>query len=99
MEALFRKHNRLLKVTSTKIVRKQMETINWEAPLIAVRGPRGVGKTTLMLQYIKLHYSAAAREVLYCTLDSVFFSSHNLLELAEEFYINGGKHLFFGRGA
>ncbi len=71
-----------------------MEKINWNAPLIAIRGPRGVGKTTLMLQYIKLNYALAARQVLYCTLDSVYFSSHSLLELTEDFYKNGGKHLF-----
>ena len=61
---------------------------------MAIRGPRGVGKTTLMLQYMKLHYEVYSREVLYCTLDSVYFSNHTLLELADVFVKNGGKHLF-----
>lgn len=94
MEALFAKQDRLLRLTSTAIVRVLMNQIHWDAQLIAVRGPRGVGKTTMLLQYIKLHYKAADRSVLYCTLDSFYFSEHSLLQLADEFYKHGGKHLF-----
>ena len=53
-----------------------------------------MGKTTLMLQYIKLNYPPGSRIALYCTLDSIYFSNHTLLELAEKFYLQGGKHLF-----
>lgn len=94
METLFAKQDRLLMLTSTEIVRTLMHRINWNAQLIAIRGPRGVGKTTLMLQYIKQHYEAYNREALYCTLDSVYFSNHTLLELVDTFYKHGGKHLF-----
>ncbi|WP_196065757.1 ATP-binding protein [Bacteroides cellulosilyticus] len=94
METLFAKQDRLLMLTSTEIVRTLMHRINWNAQLIAIRGPRGVGKTTLMLQYVKQHYEAYNREALYCTLDSVYFSNHTLLELVDTFYKHGGKHLF-----
>ena len=94
METLFAKQNRLLSLTSTKIVREIMNTINWDARLIAIRGARGVGKTTTMLQYIKLHYPAYSHEALYCSLDSVYFSNHSLITLGEDFYKSGGKHLF-----
>lgn len=94
METLFAKQDRLLALTSTNIVRKLMEQINWDAQLIAIKGARGVGKTTLMLQYIKLNYPQYSREVLYCSLDAVYFSNHNLLDLTDKFYKNGGKHLF-----
>lgn len=94
METLFAKQERLLRLTSTAIVRELMKQINWDAQLIAVRGPRGVGKTTMMLQYIKMNYKPADKTVLYCTLDSLYFSEHTLLQLADEFYKNGGKHLF-----
>ena len=94
METLFAKQDRLLMLTSTEIVRTLMHRINWNAQLIAIRGPRGVGKTTLMLQYIKQHYEVYNREALYCTLDSVYFSNHTLLELVDTFYKHGGKHLF-----
>lgn len=94
METLFAKQDRLLALTSTKIIRTLMSRINWDAQLISIKGPRGVGKTTLMLQYMKLHYKTYSREVLYCTLDSVYFSNHTLLELVDNFVKNGGKHLF-----
>lgn len=94
METLFIKQERLLAQTSTEIIREPMQRIHWNNRLIAIRGSRGVGKTTLMLQYIKLNYPAGSREVLYCTLDSIYFSNHTLLELAERFYLQGGKQLF-----
>ncbi|MBP7780976.1 MAG: AAA family ATPase [Paludibacteraceae bacterium] len=94
METLFARQDRLMKLTDTKIVRSAMRQINWDAPLLAIRGPRGVGKTTLMLQYIKLHYPAHTRKALYCSLDSLYFTSHRLLDLVDVFYKNGGVHLF-----
>lgn len=84
----------MLAQTSTDIVRELMNKIHWNNHLIAIRGSRGVGKTTLMLQYIKQNYSPGDRTVLYCTLDSIFFSNHTLLELTEKFYLQGGQHLF-----
>ena len=71
-----------------------MERIHWDNQLISIRGSRGVGKTTLMLQYIKLHYQPGSRKALYCSLDSFYFNNHSLLELAENFYLFGGRHLF-----
>lgn len=94
METLFAKQDRLLSLTSTEIIRTLMYQINWDAQLVAIKGPRGVGKTTLMLQYMKQHYEVYSREVFYCTLDSVYFSNHTLLELVDVFVKNGGKHLF-----
>ena len=94
METLFAKQDRLLSLTSTEIIRTLMYQINLYAQLVAIKGPRGVGKTTLMLQYMKQHYEVYSREVLYCTLDSVYFSNHTLLELVDVFVKNGGKHLF-----
>lgn len=94
MESLFIKQERLLAQTSTGIVRELMNKIHWNNRLIAIRGSRGVGKTTLMLQYIKLNYQPGSREVLYCTLDSIYFSNHTLLDFIDKFYLQGGKRLF-----
>lgn len=94
METLFAKQDRLISLVQTKIVRHQIQEINWEARLIAIRGARGVGKSTLMLQYIKMHYAQYSREVLYCTLDSIYFANHSLIDLADMFYKYGGRHLF-----
>ena len=81
-------------LTPTTIVRDFINHINWDKHLISIKGSRGVGKTTLMLQYIKLHYPPGSKTVLYCSLDSFYFSRYSLLELAEKFYLNGGRHLF-----
>ena len=71
------------------IVRETMNTINWESKLVAIRGSRGVGKTTLMRQYIRQKYGTSAGKALYCAMDSMYFSSHGLLDLAENFLIDG----------
>ncbi|MBR5069666.1 MAG: AAA family ATPase [Bacteroidales bacterium] len=94
MESLFKKHRILISQVSTKIIREMMNTVNWNQQLVAIRGSRGVGKTTLLRQYIKEHYGVNAGKALYCVLDSMYFTNHTLLELAENFYIMGGKHLF-----
>lgn len=94
MDTLINRYKRLLAATSTTYVRSLMDTIHWDARLVAIRGARGVGKTTLMLQYLKLHYADDTRSVLYASLDSAYFSRHTLSELVEQFYLRGGKHLF-----
>ena len=94
METLFAKHNKLIRQTSTKIVRFAMKEINWDARLICIQGSRGVGKSTLMKQFIKLHDEAYSGKWLYCSLDTVYFTTHSILELAEKFSLNGGQRLF-----
>lgn len=94
MDVLFKKHKLLISQVSMDIVREMMDVINWEKPLVAVRGSRGVGKTTLIRQYIKKIYGTNAGEALYCVMDSMYFTSHSLLDLAERFHLMGGKHLF-----
>ena len=94
MESLFKKHRTLISQTTTKIVREQMKSINWEKQLVSIRGSRGVGKTTLMRQYIKQKYGVNAGEALYCVMDSMYFTNHTLIDTAERFHMLGGKHLF-----
>ncbi len=94
MNSLFFKHDRLMELTPMKIVRQWAQTINWNARLLSIRGPKGVGKSTMMCQYIKQHYEYMDRQVLYVSCDNSYFSTHSLLDLAEQFYLSGGKHLF-----
>lgn len=94
METLFQKHRKLISQVDTTIVRECMQQIAWNKPLVSIRGSRGVGKTTLMRQYIKQTYGVSAGEALYCAVDSIYFATHSLLDLAERFHLNGGKHLF-----
>ena len=94
METLLKKHRILISQTNTGIVREIMKSVNWEKQLVSIRGSRGVGKTTLMRQYIKQKFGVNAGEALYCLMDSMYFASHTLMEVAERFHLMGGKHLF-----
>ena len=93
METLIRLNKRLIAHTDTKIVRQIMHEINWDSRLLSIRGARGTGKTTLMLQYLKINKIDYKRQ-LYITLDNSYFTQHTLLEFVEKFYQLGGKHLF-----
>lgn len=79
---------------SMDIIRDKINEISWEKPLVAIKGSRGVGKTTLIRQYIRKNYGVNAGECLYCVLDSIYFTNHTLIGLAERFHLMGGKHLF-----
>jgi len=94
METLYNKHRILISQANLDIVRDMMNTISWDRQLVAIRGSRGVGKTTLVRQYIKQRYGTNAGEALYCVMDSIYFTNHSLLDLAERFHMMGGKHLF-----
>ncbi len=95
MDVLFEKQDAMLRATSMKIVRGFMNQVNWSAPMLCIRGSRGVGKSTLLRQYIKQHFPSGSEQVLYCSMDWVYFSQHSMLEVAERFHKRGGKLLVF----
>ena len=94
MDSLFSKHDRYYAETSTEIVRECINEIDWDARLISIQGPKGVGKSTLIRQFIKLNYPPHSRKALYCSMDSLYFSSHSISELVESFVSLGGERLF-----
>jgi len=94
MEALFEKYQQKLRLTPINFVRSMMSEINWEARLIGIKGARGIGKTTLLLQYIKLKLSSELEQTLYVSLDNLWFSSYSVNDLAAEFVKKGGKYIF-----
>lgn len=81
-----------LELTPTDYVRYLHDKIEWKARLIAILGARGVGKSTLVLQHIKLYEDI--NTTLYVSADNIYFSTHTLLDLVHEFYNEGGKALF-----
>ena len=93
MDTLFRKSDRLLANTGIDIVREKMNEIHWNAKLITIVGAKGVGKSTLIKQYLKQNFKPGDRRVLYCSADTVDFSTRTLVGLAEEFAIRGGELL------
>ena len=94
MRQLFETFYQLIERTSTDFTRYLYHEIHWESRLIAITGARGTGKTTLMLQYIKEHYTPYSNEVLYVSLDNIWFTTHSLLDLADYFHKMGGNTLF-----
>ena len=93
MDSLFRKSDRLLANTQTEIIRDKMNEIHWNAQLVTIMGAKGVGKSTLIKQYLKQKYRLGDRRILYCSADTVDFSMRTLVGLAEEFSIRGGELL------
>lgn len=67
----------LLKGTNCTFLRYLHARIEWEDRLIGIFGSRGVGKTTLLLQHIKLKFEDS-REALYVNLDDFWFETHSL---------------------
>lgn len=92
MDKLYSSYNNAITRTDTHFVRYLHDKIHWNNELNLILGCRGVGKTTLMLQHIKLSKEQDCS--LYVTADNPYFSAHTLLEIAETFYKNGGKHLY-----
>lgn len=72
--------------------RYKYNEVNWDGRLTGIVGPRGVGKSTMLLQYIQEHRAEGLH--LYVTADSSYFSTHSLESLADEFVKDGGTHLY-----
>ena len=93
MEQLRKRHINLIKEQQTDFKRYLFHTLPWNERLIGIKGSRGVGKTTLMLQYIKETYNNSDK-VLYISLDNLFFAENSLINFVDEFVSKGGEHLF-----
>jgi uncharacterized protein len=94
METLIEKFHQRLTWVETRFVRGLMDEISWDTRLIGIKGPRGVGKTTLLLQHIKLHLKDELDATLYVSLDNIWFNNHLLSDLVDQFVKRGGKYLF-----
>jgi len=94
MERLIELYRRKIAASQGNFTRSLADTINWDARLVGIRGARGVGKTTLLLQHIKQAFGDNLNDALYVSLDNLWFAEHSLLELADTFVKRGGTHLF-----
>ena len=93
MEILHEKFIRKIEQTQLNFIRSMLDVIRWDARLIGIKGARGVGKTTLMLQYIKQNLPID-HSTLYVTLDNIWFANNTLSDLTDQFVKRGGKYLF-----
>ncbi len=92
MDKLFEQFKKLLRETDTGFFRYIYAEMNWKSRMIGLTGPRGVGKTTLVLQHIKKNLDPA--ETLYVTAEDFYFADNRLIDLAGDFVKRGGKYLF-----
>ena len=92
MEAFYRTHRYLIEHTDAPIRRGLMDEINWEDRLICIKGTRGVGKTTFLLQYAKEKFGTD-RSCLYLNMNNLYFSHNRLADFAAGFVKDGGRVL------
>ncbi len=87
------RHTALINQTDMGFQRSVLNRIPWNERLVGIKGSRGIGKTTLVLQYIKQTYQLNPK-ALYASLDDPYFYSHRLIDFADDFVAMGGQHLF-----
>ena len=92
MEAFYRTHAYLVEHTHAPVRRDLMDEIDWSHRLIGIKGTRGVGKTTFLLQYAKEKFGAD-RSCLYININNFYFSGHSIVEFADAFQRRGGRVL------
>ena len=91
-DSLYAYMSEKIKATPTKFNRYKYSQINWGDRLIGIIGPRGIGKTTMMLQYLIAHQYTGNH--LYVAADNIYFANHTILELADDFVKEGGTNLY-----
>lgn len=91
---LYTNSHRLVSQVSTKKKRYLYHQLPWDVRMLCIRGSRGVGKTTLLLQRMAETFPAGSNQALYVSLDELWFNENRLIDLAEYHYTHGGTHLF-----
>lgn len=94
IQPLLNAYHRKLASTDLKFKRYLYSQINWNARLLGIKGARGVGKTTMLMQHIKETFSNIDN-VLYVSLDNLWFQNHSAEELVEFLYTRGVNHIYF----
>lgn len=92
-EAFFRTHTNLVELQKAPARRTLMDEIDWNDRLIGIKGTRGVGKTTFLLQYAKENFSPTDRQCLYVNMNNFYFQGNGIFDFAVDFVRNGGKVL------
>ena len=93
MEAFFRTHAYLVEHTNAPVRRTLMDEINLDDRMIGIKGTRGVGKTTFLLQYAKEKFGAHDKRCLYVNMNNFYFQGKGIADFAGDFVNNGGKVL------
>ena len=93
MEVFFRTHAYLVEHNKATVKRVLMDEIDWSERLIGIKGTRGVGKTSFLLEYAKENYGKEDRKCLYVNMNNFYFQGRGLADFAEDFVNQGGRVL------
>lgn len=93
IEDLYINSDRLVADVSTAFKRDLYNTLDWDNRMVCIKGARGVGKTTMLKQYMKEHFMGD-HHALYVSLDDFFFTDHHIVDVAEYHYLHDGNWLF-----
>jgi len=93
MEAFFRTHRYLVEHVNAPVRRTLMDEIDWNDRMIGIKGTRGVGKTTFLLQYAREHFDVQDKQCLYVNMNNFYFQGRGIADFAGDFYHKGGRVL------
>ena len=93
MEVFFRTHRYLVEHTNAPVRRTLMDEIDWSDRMIGIKGTRGVGKTTFLLQYARENFDIQDRQCLYVNMNNFYFQGRGIADFAGDFYHKGGRVL------
>ena len=93
MESFFRTHKNLVEHTKAPVRRTLMDEIDWNDRLIGIKGTRGVGKTTFLLQYAQERFESTDHRCLYINMNNFYFQGCGIDDFAKQFVQQGGKVL------
>ena len=93
MEAFYRTHTYLVEHTMSPLRRSLIDEIDWSDRLIGIKGTRGVGKTTFLLQHAKEQFGPRDPRCLYVNMNNFYFQGRGIADFAGEFVKRGGKVL------
>ena len=94
VERLYETSRRLVREVSLAFKRHLYSQINWGSRLVCIRGAKGTGKTTLVLQHMRETFSPDDDKALFVSLDNLWFAAHDVVDLADWHWKHGGTHLF-----
>ena len=93
MEAFFRTHRYLVEHVNAPVRRILMDEIDWNDRMIGIKGTRGIGKTTFLLQYAKENFDITDKQCLYINMNNFYFQGEGIADFAGNFYKHGGRVL------
>ena len=94
VEPLLLASERLVAETDMGFRRYLADEIDWTDRLICLKGPKGTGKTTLLLQHMREAFGSRSDKAVYLALDHLWFASHEILPVIDWLYANGYSHVF-----